>query len=130
MRSTIHQAATTVALHVTDDALAELVEDFLFMITAVDTVAASIDVARDSVNISLAPSDDPYGVVQFATASLDIVAEEGLLANLTITRAQGTLAAVEVFYRTQTATKVGVLPASNGGGKYRWVVCVCVWFCL
>lgn len=113
----IYQVAAAVALHLIDDSLAELVEDFLFVITAVDTVAASIDLAQDSVNISVAPSDDPYGVVQFAAVSLDIMTEEGLLANLTITRAQGTLAAVEVFYRTETATKAGVLPASKGDGK-------------
>ncbi|EDQ87127.1 uncharacterized protein MONBRDRAFT_27656 [Monosiga brevicollis MX1] len=85
------EAFKTVTVQIVDD---EIPEDEEFFQIHLDALAPSglsrLDTQHQAVNVSILPSDDPFGVFGFSNASLDLVVQEGVRVPLVIERTRGT----------------------------------------
>ena len=94
------ESTTSVILQVLADATPEIPEPYTVNITSVETLSTDIS-SRDGVaildqtsstaTITIRASDNPHGIVEFQSSSLDVLTDESAMLELTIIRTFGTI---------------------------------------
>ncbi|XP_075324846.1 adhesion G-protein coupled receptor V1 [Odontesthes bonariensis] len=108
------QSFATITLKVLDDDLPEERREYQLSLTSA-TVGLEISLIAKHARITMAASDNPYGLFSFAQRQLRATEEKGLV-NVTVNRSFGSFGSVSVTYETSENTavsEVDFVPASG-----------------
>jgi len=88
---------TTITLEVLNDATSEIAELYTVNIQSVETLSADIassgaailDQTSSTATVTIRASNNPHGIVEFQTSSLNVTTDESSMLDLTIIREFG-----------------------------------------